>query len=363
MAAGPITLAGVTSGGGASVTASGTDSDVVITNGLGAVGDVAVSATGDIRAPFIVSSAGDLLVSAPNGNVSGLNGSDGITLRAGPGRAFSVTVGGAAHLGDVVAENVSISATSISAGRIDAGTLDLAATAGDLLLTGPATARDISLSATGTTSLQSVTASGSLTVNGGAAVKFTSLAGRTVGVTGGQVSGGRIDADDSATVTGSTITLQDATATNGLSLTTTAGDLRVTNAVTAGSATLTAAGLADLHTVTTTGLLDVAGHTGVTFDHLAGGTVRVRSDAAIGGDLVEATGSADLSAASITLGELKTGAGAIATARAGDLRIGSVTSGGDADLSASGLASITGAVTSGGAYRVTGGSVALGGTG
>ncbi len=294
-AGGRLVATGVVAGGTAALRTTGAGGDILLANGLIATGSVTLAATGNVRAPSIVSRTGDLTIAAPNGELTGFVPGTGVTLGAGPGRAVSLTIGAAARLGDVTGGKLTVVATTIDAGRIDTGTqaLDLRATNGDLTLTGTATGGTVNLGATGRTSLTQVVASGALTLSGGTGIGFTDIAGASIDATsGGAITGTIARSGGALGLRGTAVTLDQATAAAGLTLGATAGDLRVTTLTSGGDAVLSATGLARIAgTVTSGGAYRVsAGSVTLGGDGVvqrAAGEVRI---AATAGDVTGARG-------------------------------------------------------------------------
>ncbi len=294
-AGGRLAATGVVAGGTAALRTTGAGGDILLANGLIATGSVTLAATGNVRAPSIVSRTGDLTIAAPNGELTGFVPGTGVTLGAGPGRAVSLTIGAAARLGDVTGGKLTVVATTINAGRIDTGTqaLDLRATNGDLTLTGTATGGTVNLGATGRTSLTQVVASGALTLSGGTGIGFTDIAGASIDATsGGAITGTVARSGGALGLRGTAVTLDQATAAAGLTLGATAGDLRVTTLTSGGDAVLSATGLARIAgTVTSGGAYRVsAGSVTLGGDGVvqrAAGEVRI---AATAGDVTGARG-------------------------------------------------------------------------
>lgn len=249
-AGGAARLGAIDASGGATVATVGPGmADLVLTGGLIATGDVAVASTHDIRAPFLTSRRGKVTVTAPNGNATGLDPSDAVSLAAGPGAMFAVTAGGDVRLGALTGGPVSLAARSISAASIDVGTntVDLAATGGDLSIAGAIRAGAVSLAATGATTLGgALTASGAVTLVGMRGLSFgditaTSLSALSGGaVTGGTVTGGGIG------VTGASVALTRVASTGSATLTATDGDLALGSASTAGDFSAAASGMLSL---------------------------------------------------------------------------------------------------------------------
>ncbi len=246
-AAGRLMAAGIVAGGAATLRTTTVGADILQANGLTATNSVTLNGAGNIRTPSIVSRTGDLTIAAPNGELTGFAPGTGVALGAGPGRAFSLTIGGAARLGDVAGGKLTVVATAISAGRIDTGTqgLDMRATNGDLTLTGPVTGGIVNLGASGRTSLTQVTASGALTLTGGTGIGFGDIAGASIdGTSGGAIAGGSARSGGALGLRGTSLTLDQASAAAGMTLTATAGDLRLTGLTAGGDAALGASGLA-----------------------------------------------------------------------------------------------------------------------
>ncbi|WP_294202362.1 filamentous hemagglutinin N-terminal domain-containing protein [uncultured Sphingomonas sp.] len=356
---GTLNAVGVTSGGAATLSAVGGNADVLLVNGLDAVGSASVSATGNVRAPQIVSRTGDLTIAAPNGELSGYTPGSGVTLGAGPGRAFSLTIGAAARLGDVVGGKLTIVATSISAGRVDTGSeaLELRATQGDLTVRGPVTGGTVTLGASGRTSLNDVTATGGLSLTGGS-IGFGNVAGATIDIaSAGVVNGGRVTSSGTIGAKAAAIQLAALSGGGPVSAVATGGDLTLGGPVTGTDVTLGASGNASLGQVTASGALSINGGS-VGFGDVAGTSVTVTSTGAVGGASVKATNAVAVTGASVGLGAVS-GSTIGLTATGGDLNLTGPVNGTDVTLGASGNASL-GQVTAGGALSIKGGSVGFG---
>ena len=316
----PVTLGGITSGGTAAVTAGGVVSDVVITAGLDAVEAASVTASGNIRAPFIRSRTGALSVRAPRGDVTGLDPSDGIALGAGAGRAVTLAVGRAVRLGDIVGGKIDISATSISTGRIDAGTESLAlqATDGDLFVGGSVVGGDVTLRSTGQTRLQSVDASGALSLGGGAGLSFSRVSGKTVAIEGGAISGGVVRSDGVLTATGRSIDVRQAIAGGALSLKSADGILNVSEKATGASIEANGAGRINIASAQTAGALSLTGGENIGFGTLDAGTIRIDATGAVQGTTALARGDVAITGASVVLADATAGQ-ALTIKAAGDI--------------------------------------------
>ncbi|WP_193754551.1 filamentous hemagglutinin N-terminal domain-containing protein [Sphingomonas sanguinis] len=356
---GTLNAVGVTSGGAATLSAAGSNADVLLVNGLDAVGSASVSATGNVRAPQILSRTGDLTIAAPNGELSGYTPGSGVTLGAGPGRAFSLTIGAAARLGDVVGGKLTIVATSISAGRVDTGSeaLELRATQGDLTVRGPVTGGTVTLGASGRTSLNDVTATGGLSLTGGS-IGFGNVAGATIDIaSAGAVNGGRVTSSGTIGAKAAAIQLAALSGGGPVSAVATGGDLTLGGPVTGTDVTLGASGNVALGQVTASGALSINGGS-VGFGDVAGTSVTVTSTGAVGGASVKATNAVAVTGASVGLGAVS-GSNIGLTATGGDLNLTGPVNGTDVTLGASGNAAL-GQVTAGGALSIKGGSVGFG---
>ncbi|WP_206542376.1 filamentous hemagglutinin N-terminal domain-containing protein [Sphingomonas sanguinis] len=356
---GTLNAVGVTSGGAATLSAVGGNADVLLVNGLDAVGSASVSATGNVRAPQIVSRTGDLTIAAPNGELSGYTPGSGVTLGAGPGRAFSLTIGAAARLGDVVGGKLTIVATSISAGRVDTGSeaLELRATQGDLTVRGPVTGGTVTLGASGRTSLNDVTATGGLSLTGGS-IGFGNVAGATIDIaSAGAVNGGRVTSSGTIGAKAAAIQLAALSGGGPVSAVATGGDLTLGGPVTGTDVTLGASGNASLGQVTAGGALSINGGS-VGFGDVAGTSVTVMSVGGVSGISIKATNAIAVTGASVGLGAVS-GSSIGLTATGGDLNLTGPVNGTDVTLGASGNAAL-GQVTAGGALSMKGGSVGFG---
>ena len=353
---GTLNAVGVTSGGAATLSAAGGNADVLLVNGLDAVGSASVSATGNVRAPQIVSRTGDLTIAAPNGELSGYTPGSGVTLGAGPGRAFSLTIGAAARLGDVVGGKLTIVATSISAGRVDTGSeaLELHATQGDLTVRGPVTGGTVTLGASGRTSLNDVTAAGGLSLTGGS-IGFGNVAGSTIDIAStGAVNGGRVTSSGTIGAKAAAIQLAALSGGGAVSAVATGGDLTLGGPVTGTDVTLGASGNAALGQVTASGALSINGGS-VGFGDVTGTTVTIASAGAVGGNSIKGAGGVGVTGATVGLGSV-TGGSVGLSATNGDLVLGGPVTGTDVTLGASGNAAL-GQVTASGALSINGGSV------
>ncbi len=356
---GTLNAVGVTSGGAATLSAAGGNADVLLVNGLDAVGSASVSATGNVRAPQIVSRTGDLTIAAPNGELSGYTPGSGVTLGAGPGRAFSLTIGAAARLGDVVGGKLTIVATSISAGRVDTGSeaLELHATQGDLTVRGPVTGGTVTLGASGRTSLNDVTAAGGLSLTGGS-IGFGNVAGSTIDIAStGAVNGGRVTSSGTIGAKAAAIQLAALSGGGAVSAVATGGDLTLGGPVTGTDVTLGASGNAALGQVTASGALSINGGS-VGFGDVTGTTVTIASAGAVGGNSIKGAGGVGVTGATVGLGSV-TGGSVGLSATNGDLVLGGPVTGTDVTLGASGNAAL-GQVTASGALSINGGSIGFG---
>jgi filamentous hemagglutinin family protein len=224
VSSGTLSAKRVMADGTATIVAGG---DVRLKEGLQATGAVDVTAGGDIRASFIASTGGTLTVSAPTGDVTGFEDGDIINLSAGPGKAFSLTVGRAVRLGSILGGPTSITASVIEIGTINVGgnAISLNATGGNLTVRGDVIAGDTTLKSTGVTSLQSVFATGAVTLSGDAGLDFVGISGTNVSASsGGAINGDNASATGSMTITGRSLSLEEARANGPLSLTATGGN-------------------------------------------------------------------------------------------------------------------------------------------
>ncbi|WP_433910753.1 filamentous hemagglutinin N-terminal domain-containing protein [Sphingomonas yabuuchiae] len=355
-AAGTLNASGVTSGGAATLATTGSNADILLANGLDAVGAASVSATGNVRAPQILSRTSDLTIAAPNGELTGYQPGSGVTLGAGPGRAFSLTIGAAARLGDVVGGKLTIVATSISAGRVDTGSeaLELRATNGDLTVRGPVTGGTVTLGASGNTSLNDVTAKGGLTLTGGT-IGFGDVAGATIDMAStGSLIGGRVTSSGAIGVKGGSVQLAVLSGGGTVNAMATGGDLALSGPVTGSDVSLGATGNASLGQVTASGGLSISGGS-VGFGDAAGTSITVASAGAVNGISIKATNAASINGASVTLGSA-TGGSVGLSATSGDLNVSGPITGSDVTLGATGNAAL-GQVTASGALVINGGSV------
>ena len=408
---GPVSVTKVIAAGGATISGSARDVDVVVAEGVDAVGAATVRSGGNILTPFVISRTGDLTVAAPNGRVAGLQAGSGTDLSAGPGGAFSLTVGTEATLGTVVGGNIAITATAISANSIVGGDapVTLRATAGDLTIFGPVTGSDVSLIAVGNTRLGAVDASGVVTIGGDASLSFGTVTGASITASGGVIAGDALRSAGAIDVTGDDLSL--GTLNGGTATVDTTGALGIDTVDATRDATLTGGGQVTLGTVTTggdltvaAGGLDVTGTiagAGVSLEtsgamqlaaveatgavsltsgeRLAFGSVTGASITAIGGviagDALQSAGAVDITGDDLSLGTLNGGTVTVDTTGAlaidmvdvtrdatltggGQVTLGTVTTGGDLMVAAGGL-DVTGTIAGAGVSLETSGAMQL----
>jgi filamentous hemagglutinin family protein len=356
---GQLFATGLVSGGAASLKTTGPGSDILLANGLVAENSVVVGATGNVRAPVIRSHTGDLTISAPNGELSGFDGDGGVSLGAGPGKAFSLTIGTAARLGDVIGGKLTVVAKSISAGRVDTGNeaMELRATNGDLTLTGPASGGTVTLGASGGTRLASVASKGALTLTGGS-LAFSDISGATVDATSaGAITGGFATATGALVVRGGTVTLNKASAGTTLGLTALVGDLTLAGPITGGDVTLGASGRTSLANTTARGALSLTGGS-IGFSDISGTSVDARSSGAITGGSATATGALAIRGGTVILSQGGAGTTLGLTATNGDLTLTGPAIGGTVTIGATGRTSLTD-VTAKGALTLAGDNIAF----
>ncbi|MES2054486.1 MAG: filamentous hemagglutinin N-terminal domain-containing protein [Pseudomonadota bacterium] len=297
-----------------------TAADILLEEGLRANGAVNVAAGRDIRASFIRSTGGTLTVSAPTGDVTGFQNGSSIDLSAGPGKAFSLTVGRAVQLGNIEGGPTSITASSISIGAIDVGgnAISLVANNGDLTVRGDVVAGDTTFTATGKTSLQSVAATGALTLSGGTGLSFVTISGANVSASSnGAITGGRAFASGGMTVTGGSLLLGEAHANGPLALTARGGNAVLDTLYSGQDITVLASGRATVNgDVTAGGAYKVTGASVTLGDH----TVTQRA----GGAIIITALSGDINARpGLTLSNLgASGAPAIVLDTAGAIALG-----------------------------------------
>ncbi|MGH6613470.1 filamentous hemagglutinin N-terminal domain-containing protein [Sphingomonas sp.] len=237
----------VTADGTATLTTTAATADVRLEEGLTANGAVNVAAGRDIRASFISSTGSTLTVSAPTGDVTGFQNGGSIDLSAGPGQAFSLTVGRAVQLGNILGGPTSITASSISVGAINVGgnAISLNANNGDLTVRGNVVAGDATFTSTGNTSLQSISAIGALTLSGGTGLSFTDISGASVSATSnGAIIGSRAFSAGAINITGASLSLRLAQANGALALTATNGEADLGNLSSGQDITVLASGRA-----------------------------------------------------------------------------------------------------------------------
>ena len=350
--AGPISVNRVTAGGAARVTGSVLDSDVMIAEGVDAVGAATVRSGGDILTPFVISRTSDLTVAAPNGRVAGLQPDTGTDLQAGPGGAFSLTVGEDADLGNVSGDNISIIATSIVADSIAGGNeaVTLRATAGDLSVTGPVTGSDVSLTSVGNTLLGSVDASGAVTIGGEDSLSFGIVSGTSITATGGIVTGVALRSPGAIDVRAAAVSLNAVEA--GTLLADASNSLTIDTVVTTAGTTLTSGGAIGLDTVSAGGALKVDAGTTLGFTSLSGASIGV-AGATINGGTLSAVGAVDLSGTNVTVGPVD--ASTLTAAAGNGLALGTVRTTGGTTLTSGGAIGLD-TVSAGGALKVDAGT-------
>gem|GEM_PF-1715826 len=350
--AGPISVNRVTAGGAARVTGSVLDSDVMIAEGVDAVGAATVRSGGDILTPFVISRTSDLTVAAPNGRVAGLQPDTGTDLQAGPGGAFSLTVGEDADLGNVSGDNISIIATSIVADSIAGGNeaVTLRATAGDLSVTGPVTGSDVSLTSVGNTLLGSVDASGAVTIGGEDSLSFGIVSGTSITATGGIVTGVALRSPGAIDVRAAAVSLNAVEA--GTLLADASNSLTIDTVVTTAGTTLTSGGAIGLDTVSAGGALKVDAGTTLGFTSLSGASIGV-AGATINGGTLSAVGAVDLSGTNVTVGPVD--ASTLTAAAGNGLALGTVRTTGGTTLTSGGAIGLD-TVSAGGPLKVDAGT-------
>ncbi len=350
--AGPISVNRVTAGGAARVTGSVLDADVMIAEGVDAVGAATVRSGGDILTPFVISRTSDLTVAAPNGRVAGLQPNTGTDLQAGPGGAFSLTVGEDADLGNVSGDNISIIATSIIADSIAGGSeaVTLRATAGDLSVTGPVTGSDVSLTSVGNTLLGSVDASGAVTIGGEDSLSFGIVSGTSITATGGIVTGVALRSPGAIDVRAAAVSLNAVEA--GTLLADASNSLTIDTVVTTGGTKLTSGGVIGLDTVSAGGALGIDAGTTLGFTSLSGASIGV-AGATINGGTLSAASAVDLSGTDVTVGAID--ANTLTAVAAKGLALGTVRTTGDTTLTSGGAIGLD-TVSAGGALKVDAGT-------
>jgi filamentous hemagglutinin family protein len=309
---GEIRLASVDAGGTADLATLTNPADVLIVNGLTAVGKVTIASTRDIRAPFITSTGSSLSLSAPNGDVTGYLPGTTIELNTGVDGGYTVDVGRAVRLGALTGGPVSLRADTIEIGSISVGTnlVKLFADSGDLTIRNGIKAGLVDLRASGAVSVGGlIDASDAVTLTSTDGLSFGGIRGLSVAAnSGGAITGGAIRSSGAINLTGGSLRVGDlSSATGAITLEAVSGKL-VTG---------------DLTAVTKIGAL-------------------ARGD--------------DLSVGAVTV----SGGSANLASTAGDARLDSGSASGDIVLSAAGVAASPGAILAGGNYLVTGGTVLLG---
>ena len=346
---GALFATAVDAGGAATITGTGTDADVVIREGVTAEGAATVHSARDIRTPFIRSITSDLTVAAPNGRVAGFAPDSGIDLEAGPGGAFSLTVGTDALLGDVTGGNISITATSITADSIAGGTqaVSLRATAGDLRVNGPVVGGDVTLTSVANTRLGTVDASGAVVIGGDQNLSFDTVSGTSITATGGAIIGAGLQSPGMIDVRAASITIDGIEA--GGALTAHATNSLSVNAVNAdGAATFTSNGSAALGTISVVGALTIGAAGELTFGTVSGGSVSL-AGAGIDGDALSSAGMVNLRGGTVSLDRID--AGAVIADVTDSLDIRALTANRGVDLTSAGSTTL-GSVSAGGTLSI-----------
>ncbi|MFV0623285.1 filamentous hemagglutinin N-terminal domain-containing protein [Sphingomonas sp. ac-8] len=240
------------------------------------------------------------------------------------------------------------------------GVLSLDAGVGALTL-GTAMGKSVTL-AGGSATLGTVAATEGLKLTVGEDLSFGELSGESVEASAGAIYGDTLQSTGAASVRGTGIAIGTADVGGALAIDAGAGSLTLGSVDGRGDVGLTAGGGATLGRVAAAQALIVAIGGDLSFTELAGGSIG-GSAGAVRGAALRATGAVDLRGGTIELTSADAGGALALTATDGGLVLGSASAGGDVAVGASDLLRVDGAVTAGGDYRVTGGSVQLGGAG
>jgi hypothetical protein len=219
-----------------------------------------------------------------------------------------------------------------------------------------------SLSSGGAADFGTISAAGALTIGAKGALSFDQLSGGSITARGAAIAGDTVMSPGKINLAASRITLERIDA--GSALTATAAEaLAIETIAASGATTLVSGGTGTFNTVAAGGALALEITGDLSFTQLSGGSIDATASAgAVRGTDVRSPGVATIRGIAVDLGAVSAGA-FLADATGGAASLGAITSLGDVTVRAVTSATITGVVSAAGAYRVTAGTIALGGDG
>ncbi|MEG3088576.1 two-partner secretion domain-containing protein [Sphingomonas sp. PB4P5] len=397
-----VQLDRVTAGGTATITTLTNPGDILIANGLTAASTVRLTSTRDIRAPFVTSTNGSLVLLAPNGSLTGY--APGSTIALSTGSGLTLDVGQAVRLGALTGGAISLRADTIEIDSIDVGSnlVDLFADSGDLEINGGVRGGTVTLKSSGTTSIAgAIVARGALTLSGrrvdfgdltGASVNVQSIGAGATGIRGGDITAsGPVTLNAVEGGGGITTGVITTTGATGAVAINSVGTIRLGGVDASGSATittstnpadivisggLTAAGTVRLTSTrdvlapfvtSTNGALIILAPNGSLTGYAPGSTIALTAGAGLTLDVGQAVrlgaltgGAISLRADSIEIESIDVGNSLVDLfADRGDLTIDGGVRGGVVTLASTGLTRIGGAIQANGALSVSGAQVDL----
>ncbi len=340
---GSLTLDRGTAGATGLLRTTGGNGDVVVGTALETGGGATVETVRDARLTLVRAATGNVTVTAPNGEVTGL-GTAAANLAATAG-AVNVTNGLLARLDTVGGNGVTVSSGSIVANDVNAGTgvLSLSASNGATSLTTGRAGTTALVGSTGATTVGTLTAGTDATIRGasvGATVAAATAGALLVEANAGSAALSTGSAGTSGTVRGTTAaSVSNLTTGGALLVETTAGNATLGTGSAGGAGTVRASGAANLTSLTAAGTATLSAGTAGT-----AGTIRST------GANVLATG------ASLDIGAAQAATTLTATASGGNLALGTGTAGTTGALSTTGGAGDVSVATS----LTTGGGATIG---
>ena len=377
---GQLTLGTGTAGTTATLTKQGAVGELQAMT-LNTGGETTITSSTNARLANVTSTGGNVVVTAASGEVTGVgaNGRANI-LAQNDARDVTVTAGTLARLGDATAGNdFTVTAGNASlAGSIDVtnatartGALTLAAFSGDILVGSGVAATTASLTTSGT---GDVIVTNSLTSGGNATITSaddTDL--RLVRSTGGNIvitasdaaNSGTLQAADSIGIDGASIDTGTATAGTSLTMLARSGQLTLGTGTVGTTATMTkqgGTGELQVTSLTSGGNAVLTSSTNERLGTITSGTGDITLTATNGSITGLAAGS-DFAGADINAnGGVQLRAGQAGLVRLSDVNAtrGSIDIEAGTTAAATSRVEVLDTVSSAGAYRITGGSVALG---
>ena len=372
---------GELSGGSVEASAGAVDGDSLRSTGSATVRGTGVAIdTIDVGGALAVDAgAGTLTLGTASGGGVTLSGDSATLGTIAATEALKLTIGKDLSFRDLSGGSVEASAGAIdgdtlrstgsatvrgTGGAIDTidagGALAVDAGAGALTL-GTVTGSSVALLGDSAT-LGAVNATGALKLTIAGDLSFSELRGGSVEASAGAIDGDRLRSTGSATVRGTGVAIDTTDVGGALAIDAGAGGLTLGSVNGRSSVGLTAGGGATLGRVAAAQSLTVAIGGDLSFTEVAGGSIGGTASA-VRGEALRATGAVDLRGGTIELSSAAAGGALTLTATDGGLVLGSASAGDDVVFGASDLLRVDGGVTAGGSYRVTGGSVQLGGAG